>query len=134
MIYCSIVTRKCILFLVIFLELNLKASDFKQLTLDVIFKSDSFNVEYPYEYKHLRDGEHFASLNTDGNIIKMSYINPYDTVILFYNNDFRDKIGAVYTYDFSENEKNILLATNMKKKYRHSYIADYWIYNIERIM
>ncbi len=40
-------------------------------------------------------------------------------------------LGGIDSYAFSSDEKQILIANNTKKIYRHSFTADYFLYNIE---
>jgi dipeptidyl-peptidase-4 len=39
-------------------------------------------------------------------------------------------LGGIDNYTFSSDEKQILIANNTKKIYRHSFTADYFLYNI----
>lgn len=49
-------------------------------------------------------------------------------------NDVKDAAGKVleqFSYEIQASRENILFATDYKKQYRHSFFANYWVYNRE---
>ncbi len=42
-----------------------------------------------------------------------------------------EQLQGIDSYSFSANEKNILIANNTESIFRHSFVADYYLYNID---
>lgn len=103
----------------------------EQLSLELIYETDSFSIEYPKTYTHLNDGKHFVTLLQGTEIVKLQYANIKDTVWLFNAADYQGKINSIVDYQFSGDEKYLLLATDAEYIYRHTYVADYYVYSVE---
>ena len=103
----------------------------RDITLDDLWKNYSF---YPKSYSGLNsmnDGEHYATIEKtdDGQeIIKYRFKSGKKVRTLFKSADF--EIPKVGKYTFSQDEKQLLLATNTEGIYRYSSKSVYYIYNI----
>ena len=81
----------------------------------------------------MADGEHYTQINSDGTqIIKYSFktgeaVETVFDVTTARECDFKRLDG----YQFSPDEKNILIRTETTGKYRHSYTAIHHIFNIK---
>lgn len=87
------------------------------------------------EMKPLADGESYAALSSDKSAIEVfSYKTGKKTGQLFSLNSVKGdlKIENFDGYDISSNGRKILLWNNVKKIYRHSFTADYYVYDIAR--
>ena len=83
----------------------------------------------------LNDGVSYAALSEDGNAIEVySYKTGQKTSTLFSISGVKGdvKIDSFEGYELSQNEKKILLWNNSRKIYRHSFTADYYVYDIMR--
>ena len=88
-----------------------------------------FYARSVYGVRSMNDGEHYTTTK-DGMILKNSYATGEVTDTLADVRKLSPKI-AFSNYEFSSDEKKILFTTNVKPIYRHSFTADYWIYDLE---
>ena len=78
------------------------------------------------------DGETYYALSDDhSKIVKRSYKTGEDVVVVFNSSTARDcSIDYWNGFEVSEDEKTILLYTNKRLIYRHSFYADYYTYDV----
>lgn len=79
--------------------------------------------------RSMQDGEHYTVME-GGRIDKYAYRTGDKVATLFDAAAFDELGGGFLAYEFSGDERKILLATNVKPIYRHSYTADHWVYDI----
>ena len=90
----------------------------KDITLDDLWKNYNF---YPKSFSSLNsmnDGEHYVrmiSSEDQQKIIKYQFKNGKQVKVLFKSKDF--EIPKIISYKFSDNEKQILLATKTENIY-----------------
>jgi dipeptidyl-peptidase 4 len=110
-----------------------------------VFGQQKFTVENIYtgtfrpaelsEWHALANTNQYAVLNAD-NQNKGQQIDIYDfaslnkTATLIQSKDFKALEKGIDSYVFSPNEKNILIANNTNDIYRHSFTADYYLYDL----
>lgn len=83
----------------------------------------------------LADGVSYAAISDDGNAIEIfSYKTGKKTGELFSISGVKGdlKISDFEGYKISDNGRKILLWNNSQKIYRHSFIADYYVYDTMR--
>ena len=103
----------------------------RDITLEDIWKNYSF---YPKSYSGLNsmnDGEHYVTMekvNDGQEIIKYRFKSGEKVRTLFKSNNF--EIPKVGRYTFSQDEKQLLLATKTEGIYRYSSKSVYYIYNV----
>ena len=103
----------------------------RDITLEDLWKNYCF---YPKSYSGLNsmnDGEHYVTMEKtdDGQeIIKYTFKSGEKVRTLFESNNF--EIPEVASYTFSQDEKQLLLATKTEEIYRYSSKSVYFIYNI----
>ena len=80
----------------------------------------------------LTDGESYAQISSDGKqIVKYSFTTGKQTEVLFNAATARGpKVEKVEGYIMSPTGKRILIQTDTKKIYRHSFTATYYIYDV----
>lgn len=119
------------LFLLIFSTYSLfSQSQLNDITLEDIWAKYTF---YPKTIKGLNsmnDGENYTVLELGKNIVKYNYKSGKKVETIFdfdviKNKDFK----GIIDYEFSSDESKILLTTDMENIYRHSFKADYFIYD-----
>lgn len=112
---------------------NLK-SDSRQITLEDIWKYYKFYPQTVSGFKSMNDGENYTIINK-GNIEKYAYKNGKLQETLINAGELINKKNntpIMFTdYEFSSDETKMLLITNEKPIYRHSFSADYWVYNLK---
>lgn len=87
------------------------------------------------EMRPLADGVSYACISEDGKRIEVfSYKTGKQTGVLFDLDNVKGdvKISEFDGYELSSNEKKILLWNDVNKIYRHSFTAEYFVYDIMR--
>lgn len=115
-----------VLLLALFVGISTICEAQKKFSYDNI-ASGTFRSRSVSGIRSMIDGEHYTTMS-GGNIVKYSYASgaAVDTIFSAAKN------GALKfsSYEFSPNQSKLLLTTNVKSIYRHSFSADYWIYDI----
>jgi len=106
----------------------------KQISLTDIWGSRNFYPNSIDEIRSMNDGESYTIL-TNNSIIQYNYRNGKEIKAILNGKDLKLK-GSSFSMDiddyvFSEDESMILLTTNTDRIYRHSYVAEYFVYNIK---
>ena len=87
------------------------------------------------EMRPLADGVSYAAISEDGKRIEVfSYKTGKQTGVLFDIDRVKGdvKISEFDGYELSGNEKKILLWNDVEKIYRHSFTAEYFVYDVVR--
>ena len=116
--------------IILFFLITLVSADAKSdITLEDVLKEEKFAVKSISGLKSMNDGEHYTSLVDDETkIVKYSY-KTGEVVDTLFSIDKFDNIEDIYDYEFSNDEHKILFYTNRERIYRHSFYADYYIWN-----
>jgi dipeptidyl-peptidase 4 len=126
-------SRTFLSLLIILFSINAYAQEKKQLTLEDFVVNSTFKAETVSEVTSMNDGIHFTSLKDSTQIIKYSFKTGEQVAVLFDLKSISEcPIESFEAYTFSKNEMRILLETNKKKIFRHSYTAEYYIWDIQR--
>src|SRR5690606_11159511 len=125
----SIFAMKYILSLICFiLFIGSAFSQKKVLTNELIWSSREFSPDYVYSVRSMNDGEHFSALE-ENKIVKYKYVDFSTSVATIF--DGADLNGiTIDDYFFNADETKLLVATNVKKVYRRSFTAKYYIVDI----
>lgn len=101
--------------------------DLKEIT------SGKFRAERISGVIPMADGEHYTQMNREGTqIIKYSFKTGEPVATIFDINTAREVDFKTFDgYQFSPDERHILIRTKTTPKYRHSYVAVHYIYNIK---
>lgn len=108
----------------------------EKLTNDLIWNSRTFNAEGISQGPSMKDGMHYTLKKHNENIgdyiVKYSY-ETGDSVALIASSlsIFQDAKKSFDGYQFSADEKQLLVETNVEPLYRYSYYADYYIHHLE---
>jgi dipeptidyl-peptidase-4 len=105
------------------------------ITNELIWTSPEFSSEMVSGLNSMNDGLHYTSLEEESkatSIVKYSYetgqkVSVVATAKEIFGNDAKQIEG----YEFSADEKQILVETETEPIYRYSYYANYFIYNLE---
>lgn len=103
----------------------------KKITIDDLYTKRVFYQRSVYGIESLKDGEHYTK-NSGRSIEKYSYKtgDKVETIFSAKNLDISD-FDYIYEYSFNENESKILFCINSEAIYRHSFQANYYIYDIK---
>ncbi len=123
---------------IIFFSILLSYATFAQNNYAPIALEDIVSYKYYpnsiWGIKPMNDGEHYTVFDINRttreiSINKYSYKNGNKVETLVVLSDLG--IGWVsYDYQFDKNETKLLLYTNENKIYRHSFTADYYVYDL----
>ncbi|MCB0762551.1 MAG: DPP IV N-terminal domain-containing protein, partial [Flavobacteriales bacterium] len=108
----------------------------EMLTNEAIWYSSEFRTDYVSGVNSMNDGIHYTSLEySDENgseIVKYAYATGKKVdVIATSLQVFKDKSKIIENYEFSADEKKLLLETESQSIYRHSFTANYYIWDME---
>lgn len=106
------------------------------LTVEKIWKEYEFYGSGVSGFRSMNDGEHyskFSLLNGKKSIFKYSFSDFYkdgELILDGKNLVYNGKDLNVSEYEFNEDESKVLLVTNVVQKYRRSFYADYFLYDL----
>lgn len=108
----------------------------KDVTIDDIWKNYSFYSRTVNGVRSLNNGISYSTMDRadkGNNIVKYSYTKKGNGEVLIDNSklNFNEKIVVINDYDFSSDEKKVLISSNTEGIYRHSSKSDFFIYDIE---
>lgn len=105
-----------------------------KITLEDIWSKGTFKAKTINEIRSMKNGEDYCVLTSKG-IDKYEYKTgkKIDTILNFSNLNFgnKGKKNIVVDYNFSKDEKKILLAVNPEYIYRYSFNASYYVYEVD---
>lgn len=110
----------------------------KEITLDDIWKNNTFRVKSVPGFNAMKDGKRYTQLNTDGARQSITVVNLQDgkTIDTLFNNiKLIPDDGATVVaedYSFSNDEKKMLLKTGGKHIYRRSVLYLTYVYDIKK--
>ena len=104
---------------------------YSNLLYDIVdgkYKSKKFIIPVS-----MNDGEYFTQKVNNNSIVKYSYKNGNTVDTIFSINQIKDcPIKKITGYTFSPNETKILVYTNEKYRYRRTFTANYYVYDVKR--
>ena len=103
----------------------------KQITVEDIYQYHKFTPERLPEPFPMKDGIHFALSNNGNSIDLYSFKTGEKTGNLFDAREY-DGINTFEAFEFDQTEKRILLTTRRENIYRHSYIADFYVFDLNK--
>jgi dipeptidyl-peptidase-4 len=120
----------CLPLILAFLGINFSSlAQSKKISLDDIYKNYVF---YPNSIDNLRsmnDGEFYTILEEGSIISRWNYASGEKKDVVFNAND--GLLKGINDYEFSADEKKILISTSKERIYRRSFRAEYFIYSLE---
>jgi len=105
-------------------------NNFKPITLEDIYTLHKFTPHSIAEPYSMKDGKHFAYMSGNEVISLYSYEPLKKMEALFDAGEF-DQIDRIESFTFDPSEQRILLTTNNERIYRHSFLAEFFIYDLK---
>ena len=108
-----------------------------QLTVEKIWKEYAFFANRIDGFRSMNDGEHYSRFVQDFNqksIVQYSFEDmdlPGDTILKGKDLKFNGKPIEVDGYEFNDDETKLLLTVNQQKRYRRSFYAEYYLYDLK---
>lgn len=114
----------------------MSAQEKRNFTLEDIYVNGTFSQRRVSGMRPLKDGKTYSSIDKKRNLNAYSYLKG-DSTTTFFNMsklipEGENKPINISDFTFSENEDKVLFVTNVKSIYRHSYTADYYVYDIQK--
>lgn len=107
----------------------------QKITVEAIYNGE-FTAKGMDKLQSMKNTNQYTVLNSD-KATKSMQIDLFDfatlkkvATLIDTKNQYK-LLGGIESYTFSSDEKMILIANNTNKVYRHSFTADYYLYNIE---
>ena len=107
----------------------------QKISVEEIY-TGAFRAKGMDELQALKNTNQYTILNFDRST-KSQQIDLYDYATLkkvstlIDTKNFKELADGIDSYTFSSDEKQILIANNSNQIFRHSFTADYYLYNIE---
>ncbi|TNE54121.1 MAG: S9 family peptidase [Bacteroidetes bacterium] len=128
----------CILLVFIAANQSLQAQSGKEVSVEDIWKKYLFYAKSFPGFRSMNDGEHFTRINRNGNhfsITKHAFKSNQDdageTLVGASDLQYKSTRIEVDEYSFNKDESKMLIQTNTKSIYRHSYSADYFVLDLK---
>lgn len=104
---------------------------FSQLLYDITdgkFRPKRFDTP-----QSMIDGEHYTLMAGDKAVVKYNYKTGATVDTIFSISRIKNSpVKSISGYEFSPNEMKLLVYTNVKYRYRRTFTADYYVYDIKR--
>ena len=115
---------------------NLSRSQEVNFNNEAIWASGTFRTEYVWGIRSMANGKHYTTQEYDENegscIIKWSYkTGQIVDTLLTSNEAFGDRRETFQGYEFGSDERFVLLTTASEGLYRHSFYANFYVYDFE---
>jgi dipeptidyl-peptidase-4 len=128
--------KYCFFFLALIVASLSNAQD-EQLTDELIWYSSEFRMEYVSGLRSMQDGEHYTTMESSeengSEIVKYAYQGGEKISILASSMSvFKDASKTIDDYEFSGDERKLLIKTETESIYRHSSKANYYVHLIEK--
>jgi len=125
-----------LLILTILISSTLTAQQSKEITLADIWKDNTFSPKSVTGIRSMKDGEHYCTLNKDDEIIEYSYKDAKKTRTIATLQEMLKGLDKkdveIDDYAFSNDESQILIATETDDIYRHSSKSNFYIWDINK--
>jgi len=116
--------------MLILLSISLSVFSQKKIELSDVVGRRIFNQKSIPGLRSMSDGQHYSALENGTKIVKYSYKTGLQVEVLFdLAKVEKPGFSEFSDYDFSPDETKILFTTNTKSIYRHSFTADYYVWN-----
>ena len=108
----------------------------QKITNELIWASGEFSSEFVDGLNSMNDGVHYTSLEESDafgtKLVKYSYEMGKEVAVILTSLDiFGDAKKGIDGYQFSSDEKQVLIQTETEPIYRWSFSANYYVYNLE---
>lgn len=110
------------------LSINLLFANLLYDITDGRFRAKSVNTP-----RSMSDGENFSLMPTSKAVVKYNFKTGAVVDTIFSISRLKKSpIKSISGYEFSPNEAKLLVYTNVKYRYRRTFTADYYVYDIKR--
>lgn len=124
---------KQIIFFYLVIFFNLISFSQNKLTLEDIWITYKYFPHAIDDIQSSNDGKTYTILTLRSKIERYGYNKGKFIETVFSLSDIKgkDTPQSIYRYDFSKDETKILFSSNVEHVYRHSYLANFYVWNIK---
>ncbi|WP_291860245.1 S9 family peptidase [Marinilabilia sp.] len=112
---------------------QVSVSQTRQIRLEDLTKERVFKAEKIDGLRSMQDGLHYTALEEGGTtIVKYSYKTGEAVEVVFDIENIKrnpSEVERIAGYEFSPDETKILVHNNVERIYRHSFLANYYVYD-----
>ena len=120
---------KKLIFLFLPILISFPAFAQKKITVEDFTTRNTFAQKLVTGINWMNDGKFYTTLENN-KVLKYDITTGLAVETLIDGSSLPDKIN-IESYNFSDDEKKMLLRTNFKNIYRRSYTADYFVYDLQ---
>jgi dipeptidyl-peptidase-4 len=99
-----------------------------EITLEDIWTKGTFSAKGVSGFQSMKDGRYYCAQDDNENIIRYSFASGKAIDTLVKSAELKLK---GFTYSWSSDESKLLLQTNFKQIYRHSFAANVFVFDIK---
>lgn len=122
--------RISFLYIFLLVSVALCGQESQKITFEDLFVKGTFQSRGISGLHSMNDGEHYTTLENRTRIVKSSYRTGEETEVIFDITKVEDApVSSFIQYTFSDDETKILLTTEIRPIYRHSYSAVNYVWN-----
>ena len=119
-----------ILFIFLFSCKAHSQKEIRKITLDDIYKNSVFAVKNVSGIRSMNDGLHYTVSDKGREIVKYAYKTGERVDVIFsVEHSAQNYFSRFSGYEFNADESSILLITGRESIYRHSFVAEYYIWS-----
>ncbi len=116
--------------ILLLVSISLAALSQKRIELTDVVVNRTFTQKSISGFRSLGDGQHYTTLEDSTKIVKYSYKTGEKVAVLFDISKVENAGFSRFSdYTFCDDETKILFTTGKKSIYRHSYSAEYYVWN-----
>jgi dipeptidyl-peptidase-4 len=105
----------------------------KNITLEEIYLHSTFQHKTISGLRSMADGLHYTTLQNRTKVVKYAYESGKEVAVLIDVVALENcPVRFIEGYELSQDETKMLIYTHSESIYRHSFKAEYYVYDIER--
>ena len=103
------------------------------ITLEDIWTKGTFAAKGVPGFNSMKDGKYYCAQDKDENIIRYEFAtgNAVDTLIRANDLNYNGKPITGFSFDWNADESKLIIQTNMKPIFRHSFTATVFVYDVK---
>lgn len=125
--------NKLIVLLFLLSSAQLLAQLKKEITLENIWKENTFRQEVVAGFRSMQDGLHYTEIDKDGNLNKVKFEDAITTGTLLNLKSltYNGRLLDIDDYEFNKDESKLLLYTESENIYRRSILHRVYVYDMK---
>jgi dipeptidyl-peptidase-4 len=116
----------------LFISITTIAQSKKEITLEDIWKNNTFRQDVVAGFRSMQDGEHYTEINKDGELVKVKFEDGTiaATLVNLRTIQYNNQDIKISDYEFNQDETKLLIYTESENIYRRSVLHKVYIYDL----